>query len=208
VNVTSSLRFWLRKPFRTALDSNHRPAAGRVGSFCCLGRHGPASALINLLRAIKPESTFGRRPQATFNRGAATPASGVCVWKDRCPGSRSFIQLKLDLIITSVAAPLVTPLDQQFGCKLRCDFTKNGNCALPCCVEGLAPSSDEEATHQYRLLPEVESASRRSDARRGEWPAMFRFPGPAGRTCLRAWGETRRHRPLPDLERTIRAQAE
>ena len=73
---------------------------------------------------------------------------------------------------------------------------------------GLAPISDEEATRQYQLLREVESAPRRSDARRGECPAVFRSPGRPGLPASAPGGETRRHCRLQDLERTIRAQAE
>jgi hypothetical protein len=73
---------------------------------------------------------------------------------------------------------------------------------------GLAPISDEEASHQYQLLREVESAPRRSDDRRGECPGMFRSPGRPGLPASASGGETRPHCPLQDLERTIRAQAE
>lgn len=77
VNVPSSPKLWLRKPFRTALDNTHLPAAGPAASLGCLGRHGPTSASsITARDQTEVQHSDGGRGR----RGAAAPASEVCVY--------------------------------------------------------------------------------------------------------------------------------
>ena len=113
VNVPSPLKLWLRKPFQTALDNTHRPAAGPAASLGlgCLGRHGPTSASSITARdqTRVQHSDGGRGRCSTVACGARLPKS--VFGRIAPPVYDYFIQLKLYLIIASRAAPLVTPLD-------------------------------------------------------------------------------------------------